>query len=263
MGEVYEVRDSHLNESVALKTISPTFAENTTAIERFKREVSLARKVTHPNVCRIFDFGVHALGNGAQVPFLTMELLDGPTLASRPPDDPGAVARALIAFTLGAPRAVALAPADPRAENVVLLGDGIGLLGVGAARAVDRARAERGLEALGALRASDRTGFVAAVQGLALLPAEAAGDAYDLLDELIGDILRGPVRFDAVAVSDLIDRALAAVARALPLTERLTAEPADLWPLRMLVQLAALLGRLGATEDFCALALAAGRDGWA
>jgi len=101
------------------------------------------------------------------------------------------------------------------------------------------------------------------VQGLALLPAEAAGDAYDLLDELIGDILRGPVRFDAVAVSDLIDRALAAVARALPLTERLTAEPADLWPLRMLVQLAALLGRLGATEDFCALALAAGRDGWA
>lgn len=194
---------------------------------------------------------------------LVCDLLDGPTLASRPPDDPGAVARALIAFTLGAPRAVALAPADPRAENVVLLGDGIGLLGVGAARAVDRARAERGLEALGALRASDRTGFVAAVQGLALLPAEAAGDAYDLLDELIGDILRGPVRFDAVAVSDLIDRALAAVARALPLTERLTAEPADLWPLRMLVQLAALLGRLGATEDFCALALAAGRDGWA
>ena len=193
---------------------------------------------------------------------LVSDLLDGPTLASRPPDDPGAVARALIAFTLGAPRAVALAPADPRAENVVLLGDGIGLLGVGAARAVDRARAERGLEALGALRASDRTGFVAAVQGLALLPAEAAGDAYDLLDELIGDILRGPVRFDAAAVSDLIDRALAAVARALPLTERLTAEPADLWPLRMLVQLAALLGRLGATEDFCALALAAGRDGW-
>jgi len=209
--------------------------------------------------------GIHRRGAhlAKRIHTLVCDLLDGPTLASRPPDDPGAVARALIAFTLGAPRAVALAPADPRAENVVLLGDGIGLLGVGAARAVDRARAERGLEALGALRASDRTGFVAAVQGLALLPAEAAGDAYDLLDELIGDILRGPVRFDAVAVSDLIDRALAAVARALPLTERLTAEPADLWPLRMLVQLAALLGRLGATEDFCALALAAGRDGWA
>jgi predicted unusual protein kinase regulating ubiquinone biosynthesis (AarF/ABC1/UbiB family) len=193
---------------------------------------------------------------------LVSDLLDGPTLASRPPDDPSAVARALIAFTLGAPRAVALAPADPRAENVVLLEDGIGLLGVGAARAVERARAERGLEALGALRASDRAGFVAAVQGLALLPAEAADDAYDLLDELVGDLVRGPVRFDAAAVSDLIDRALAAVVRALPLTERLTAEPADLWPLRMLVQLAALLGRLGATEDFCALALAAGGDGW-
>ena len=51
------------------------------------------------------------------------DLLDGPTLASRPPDDPGAVARALIAFTLGAPRAVALAPADPRAENVGLLAE--------------------------------------------------------------------------------------------------------------------------------------------
>jgi hypothetical protein len=66
---------------------------------------------------------------------LVTELLEGPTLADGPvPADVGAVARALVAFHCGAPRAVALVAVDPRADHVVLLeGGGIGLLGTGAA----------------------------------------------------------------------------------------------------------------------------------
>ena len=56
MGEVYAARDLEVDESVALKTIRGTLAGEADAEARFRREIQLARKVTHPNVCRIFDF---------------------------------------------------------------------------------------------------------------------------------------------------------------------------------------------------------------
>jgi tetratricopeptide (TPR) repeat protein/tRNA A-37 threonylcarbamoyl transferase component Bud32/TolB-like protein len=78
MGEVYEVEDQELKERVALKTVRPEAARDTFAVERFRREIQLARKVTHPNVCRIFD-----VGSSEGTIFLTMELLPGETLAQR------------------------------------------------------------------------------------------------------------------------------------------------------------------------------------
>src|SRR5277367_3008738 len=55
MGEVYEAEDEELRERVAVKTIRQEILAQTNAVARFKREVHLARQVTHPNVCRIFD----------------------------------------------------------------------------------------------------------------------------------------------------------------------------------------------------------------
>lgn len=87
MGEVYEAEDRQLQTRVALKTVRPEIASDPGIRERFKREILLARRVTHPNVCRIFDVAVHqrASGNGTDtaVVFLTMELLDGETLFAR------------------------------------------------------------------------------------------------------------------------------------------------------------------------------------
>jgi len=84
MGEVYEVDDAVLGDRVAAKTVRPEAARDGVAIERFKREIQLARKVTHPNVCRIFDVAQHRPeGGGEPVLFLTMELLAGETLARR------------------------------------------------------------------------------------------------------------------------------------------------------------------------------------
>src|SRR5512132_2803283 len=55
MGELYEAEDRLLGERVALKTIRPEISLDERAHQRFRREVQLARKVTHPNICRIFD----------------------------------------------------------------------------------------------------------------------------------------------------------------------------------------------------------------
>ena len=55
MGELYEAEDLELHERVALKTILSTTGQDERSVNLFKREVHLARQVTHPNVCRIFD----------------------------------------------------------------------------------------------------------------------------------------------------------------------------------------------------------------
>lgn len=79
MGEVYEAEDLELHDVVALKTILPEVAEDPNAVERFRREIQIARKVTHPNVCRVFDVAYGESG----VMFVTMELLAGETLRQR------------------------------------------------------------------------------------------------------------------------------------------------------------------------------------
>ncbi len=103
MGDVYEAEDLELGERVALKTVRPAVAHLTGAIDRFRREIHLSRRVTHPNVCRIFDIFRHrpdaspslagestavtspglAAGTGgqaAEITFFSMELLPGETL---------------------------------------------------------------------------------------------------------------------------------------------------------------------------------------
>src|SRR4051794_2706908 len=67
MGAVYEVEDLELGERVALKTLLPDGADGERAVDRFKREILLARQVTHPNVCRILE-----LGYEEELIFLTM-----------------------------------------------------------------------------------------------------------------------------------------------------------------------------------------------
>jgi len=82
MGEVYEARDLELGESIALKTVRSDIAGDEDALRRFRREIQLARRVTHRNVCRIFDLFEHREGQERCL-FLTMELLGGETLGQR------------------------------------------------------------------------------------------------------------------------------------------------------------------------------------
>ena len=59
MGEVYEAHDLLLEEDVAVKTLARTWPVTRASCSDFRRRFSLARKVTHPNVCRIFEVGIH------------------------------------------------------------------------------------------------------------------------------------------------------------------------------------------------------------
>jgi hypothetical protein len=77
MGEVYRAEDLKLGQTVALKFLPKSLGRNAEALARFTREVRLARQVSHPNVCRVFDMG-EADGQA----FLTMEYVDGEDLAS-------------------------------------------------------------------------------------------------------------------------------------------------------------------------------------
>jgi tRNA A-37 threonylcarbamoyl transferase component Bud32 len=83
MGAVYEANDTMLRSHVALKVIRGRIATDATALERFRREVLLARRVSHPNVCRVYELYDGTTAAGVPVHFLTMELLEGQTLSER------------------------------------------------------------------------------------------------------------------------------------------------------------------------------------
>src|SRR5208282_114840 len=130
MGEVYEAEDQELHEQVAVKTIRPEILAQPNAVTRFKREVHLARKVTHRNVCRIFDLFRHRPDGGTvqeETVFISMELLRGKTLGTRLKEG-GRMSEGealpligQMASALAAAHAVGIVHRDFKPGNVVLV----------------------------------------------------------------------------------------------------------------------------------------------
>jgi len=81
MGEVYDVQGGALGARVALKKMRTSVLAHASALGQFRREVLLARRVTHPNVCRLFEFFISEDDGPAPLVFLTMEFLEGSTLS--------------------------------------------------------------------------------------------------------------------------------------------------------------------------------------
>jgi serine/threonine protein kinase/tetratricopeptide (TPR) repeat protein len=77
MGIVYKVFDRKIEENVALKVLAPEIAGDEKTIERFRNELKLARKVSHRNVCRMYD-----LSEEEKTQFITMEFVPGENLKS-------------------------------------------------------------------------------------------------------------------------------------------------------------------------------------
>jgi len=75
MGKVFKAYDRKISEVVALKIIRPEISINEKAIERFKNELKIARKISHRNICRMHD-----LGEEGFFYYITMEYVAGEDL---------------------------------------------------------------------------------------------------------------------------------------------------------------------------------------
>jgi serine/threonine-protein kinase len=138
MGVVYEALDRELSEGVALKLLDARIAASPQALERFRREVKLARRVTHPNVARTFELGLHE-----EHRFLTMELLAGKPLSSMMDQmRPMSVAEAApiiidVCGGLAAAHAAAVVHRDIKPDNVLVERDRAVITDFGIARTID------------------------------------------------------------------------------------------------------------------------------
>lgn len=166
MGTVYRAVDEALGETVAVKVVHADAAPLAGALERFRREVVLARRVTHPNACRVYELFEHVDAAGATV-FLTMEFVEGETLSERlARDGPFDTAEAYpivaqVASALAAAHRVGVVHRDLKSANVVLVpqggdGDGaravvtdFGLAALSTGTGVDAARLTRSGDLLG------------------------------------------------------------------------------------------------------------------
>jgi hypothetical protein len=125
MGEVYRADDLTLDQPVALKFLPRPLADDPGRLARFRKEVALARRISHPNVCRVYD-----LAEVDRQPFLTMEYVDGEDLASllrrigRVPEDRATVIARELCLGLAAVHEQELVHRDLKPANVMLDGRG-------------------------------------------------------------------------------------------------------------------------------------------
>lgn len=143
MGAVYQAWDAELGVTVAIKTIRPGVGTDAdTALDaerRFKRELLLARQVTHPNVVRIYD-----LGEIERTKYITMSFVDGEDLASiLARDGPLPIPQALpimrqVAAGMGAAHLAGIVHRDLKPANIMVDRSGQALvMDFGIARSVD------------------------------------------------------------------------------------------------------------------------------
>ena len=235
MGEVYKARDTRLDRTVAIKTLSPRLAADAQFRERFDREARVISQLDHPNICALYDVGEH---HGRA--FLVMQYLEGETLAARlaPSQDrarpdagtplqdsgggrsldrPVAIPEALqlateIASALDAAHTAGVVHRDLKPGNVMLvtsahhLAPQAKLLDFGVAKRVEPAPSAMDAPTVAA---HTGLGFVVGTTKY-LSPEQARGLAVDgrsdlfSLGVLLYEMLTGRAPFDASTATDVI-----------------------------------------------------------
>ncbi|HEX9941613.1 MAG TPA: serine/threonine-protein kinase [Thermoanaerobaculia bacterium] len=125
MGEVYRADDLKLGQTVALKFLPRSVGHDGPPLSRFLDEVRIARQISHPNICRVYD-----VGDAEGRHFLSMEFIDGEDLASLlrrigrvPPEKAVQIARQLCAG-LAAAHDQRVLHRDLKPANVMIDGRG-------------------------------------------------------------------------------------------------------------------------------------------
>ena len=138
MGEVYRARDSKLNRDVALKVLPETFARDADRLARFRREAQAVATLNHPHIVTIFSIEEHD-----DVPFMTMELIEGVTLDQGIPDGGLSLTRffdiaVALADALSAAHRKHVIHRDLKPANVMVTDDGhVKVLDFGLARTAE------------------------------------------------------------------------------------------------------------------------------
>ncbi|PTL82300.1 serine/threonine protein kinase [Vitiosangium sp. GDMCC 1.1324] len=189
MGTVYQARDSLVGDVVALKTLELGKDASPDALERFSREVRLARRITHPHVARMHDLGTHE-GQA----FLTMEYVEGEDLRTllgreRPLMAPRAARIALaVCEGLAAAHAAGVVHRDLKPANILVESGGrVVLTDFGIARAVAGEVASRTMGTVG-------TPMYMAPEQVSGDPVDARADLY-AVGLLLFEMLTGEVPF--------------------------------------------------------------------
>jgi len=135
MGIVYSAYDTRLNRPIALKVILDS-GNDEDSRKRFLREAQAAARVTHPNICRLYD-----IGEVDGRPFLVMELLEGESMSVRLGRGPMPLTEALqvalsVLSALAALHRSLIVHRDLKPSNVFLSTQGAKLLDFGLAKPV-------------------------------------------------------------------------------------------------------------------------------
>jgi TolB-like protein/Tfp pilus assembly protein PilF len=152
MGEVYRARDTKLNRDVALKILPDAFALDADRLARFRREAQAVAALNHPHIVTIFS-----IEEADDVPFMTMELIEGRTLDQGLPAGGLPLARFFdiaiaLADALSAAHRKHIIHRDLKPANVMVTDDGnVKVLDFGLARTVDpdAVRLEEAVTSLG------------------------------------------------------------------------------------------------------------------
>jgi serine/threonine protein kinase/tetratricopeptide (TPR) repeat protein len=178
MGIVYQGNDTRLNRPVALKMILDS-GDDDDSRKRFLREAQTAARVTHPNICRLYD-----IGEVDGRPFLVMELLEGESMYERLQRGPMPLAEALqvtlsILSALAALHQSSIVHRDLKPSNVFLSTHGVKLLDFGLAKPVspgsDDAQTQSDLTGHGMIAGTPRYSSPEQVTGK---PVDARSDLF-------------------------------------------------------------------------------------
>ncbi len=224
MGAVYRVRDRAVDEVVALKLLDLD-AATPEAIERFRREVRLARRITHRNAVRTYDLGEWPGPKGV-FRYLTMEYIDGESLHQLAARIRPSVARVIdfatqIAHGLAAMHEAGVVHRDLKPANVLIeRGGRVVITDFGIARGV---------------QASDATLNTGAVLGTPayMSPEQVVGESIDARSDLyslgliVFELLTGSLPFSGATPMVV---AMARLHQPLPDLSTLPAIPAGLAP---------------------------------